>query len=308
MLPELGLEDGPVSALLADRPTECFLRGAQAVKAVPGVNVLFPPPTTPAQASWNARIRAAARASRLFPDGHHLTNDRIFPRQSGFFSREDVCAVGTRVVPLACSETGESVHAIFSLFDDAAPPPVAAAAGVPAGGVAAGVAPADDVVESTSSFFFVDAWFSGLSAATPNAPVTAKLTLAEQNDPARAVDLALGRIGAVVEDAPPASRIFDDSIRHRKPVPASACVPLPWQCGKCESIFSGKCESIFQGRRRWGLQVECEAMACMSHTVLVLGSRIASILECQRPFRNTQAVVWNTAIPYYDYSTLHSMQ
>ena len=130
MLPELGLEDGPVSALLADRPTECFLRGA--VKAVPGVNVLFPPPTTPAQASWNARIRAAARASGLFPDGHHLTNDWIFPRQSGFFPREDACAVGTRVVPLACSETGESVHAIFSLFDDAAPPPVAAAAGVPA--------------------------------------------------------------------------------------------------------------------------------------------------------------------------------
>ena len=66
-------------------------------------------------------------------------------------------------------------------------------------------------MESTSSFFFVDAWFSyditGLSAATPNAPVTAKLTVAEQNDPARAVDLALGRKGAVVEDAPPASRI-----------------------------------------------------------------------------------------------------
>ena len=37
--------------------------------------------------------------------------------------------------------------------------------------------------------------------------MTAKLTVAEQKDPARAVDLALGRKGAVVEDAPLASRI-----------------------------------------------------------------------------------------------------
>jgi hypothetical protein len=177
LLPELGLADGPVAALLEDRPTQAFLRGS--VVAVPGVNTVYRAPTTAEQVAWNTRVRSSLRATGLVPAGHLLDQDRVYPRGSGFFSREGIAAVGVSVVPFACSDTGESQHAIFSKFEAAD-------------------------VESRTERFFVDAWFSyditGLTVDDPNAPVGRRLTVTEQNDAKYAVDLALGRVANVVAD------------------------------------------------------------------------------------------------------------
>jgi hypothetical protein len=176
-------------ALQRDRATQAYLRGAT-VKAVPGVNTLFPAPRCPAEFAWNADVDTAMRkCARLLenprlPPNHCILSPRIIPRNACFVCRKGKVAHSVSAHPEQCVRDVKGAtaeHAIFSVFEE-----VGVAANAGGGAAAAAAAPAVRVAESKTGRFIVDAWFSydvrGLSSVNPNAPPPAKRPTAKELD------------------------------------------------------------------------------------------------------------------------------
>jgi hypothetical protein len=175
-----------------DEPIQAFLRGT--LKSVPGVNTVYEAPVNAEQLAWNTAIQQAVINSGVVPKGHIVTHDRIFVRREGTFIREGLCDTTVRATPRIPQMCDATERAIFSLYDAGVGPEAVAPAG---GGVAADPVVVQPNVESTEDRFIVDWWISydirGLSPESPNAGHgLPKLTTAQVNDAAYAVDLAVG--------------------------------------------------------------------------------------------------------------------
>lgn len=161
-----------------DEPFQAYLRGS--LEAIPGVNTIHSVPHTADEFAWNADLQRAIMASGELPKGHI----------EGTFIREGLCDVTIRAGPQICGCPVE--RAIFSRFAvREAPSVVAAGADASPDGVGAHC-------ESLTDRFVVDWWISydirGLSTEHPNGLADLpKLTSAQVNDAACAIDLAIGR-------------------------------------------------------------------------------------------------------------------
>jgi hypothetical protein len=176
-----------------DEPYQAYLRGS--LEAIPGVNTIYAVPHTDDAFAWNADMQRAIMASGELPKGHIVTQRRIFVRREGTFIREGQCDVTVRAGPQIGG--GPAERAIFSRFAAREAPPVVAAGG-DAGPDGVGAPPEVQHCESMTDRFVVDWWISydirGLSTEHPNGSAELpKLTSAQVNDAACAIDLAIGR-------------------------------------------------------------------------------------------------------------------
>ena len=201
--PAAGFDDNPIAALQNDRGTQAFLTGT--LKSVAGVNTLYADPVGAGEIKWNRSLNNALHAMKhpSIPDGHIMSWNRVYPRRSATLVRKGICAVSVQALPAMCSEngTGSPICAVLSGFVDVPQPgvpPGGAAAPAAPGGAAAPLAAAPKATrqQSERERYVVDFWFSyditGLDE-DPNAEPKTQLTLAQQNDPKFAVDLAVAR-------------------------------------------------------------------------------------------------------------------